>query len=68
MIELLFIACLSHAPDACEERRISYVAEIGLMTCMMQAQPQLAQWVERYPTMRIARWRCRYADPSERKA
>ena len=43
MIELFFIACLHTAPTACEERSIAYVENVVLMSCMMQAQPQLAK-------------------------
>ena len=47
MIELFFIACLHTAPSACEERSIAYLEDVSLLGCMMQAQPQLAEWTSR---------------------
>jgi hypothetical protein len=68
MIELVFLACLRHAPGFCEERSIIYHRDIGLMACMMQAQPQLAEWVEAHPSLTIARWSCRYAGSGSKEA
>lgn len=62
MIELAFVVCLRTMPDQCEERRLSYLPDISLMTCMMQAQPQLAQWSEAHPNLTVARWTCQSAD------
>lgn len=62
MIELAFIVCLSVTPDHCEERRISYLPETGLMACMMQAQPQLAEWLETHPGLTVTRWSCEFSD------
>jgi hypothetical protein len=61
MIELAFVVCLRTTPDLCEERRISYLPEVGLMACMMQAQPQLAQWQEIHPHLSVARWTCQFS-------
>jgi hypothetical protein len=38
------------------------------MACMMQAQPQLAQWVEAHPAHQIARWSCVPSDRREIRA
>lgn len=58
MIELVFIACLKSSPDVCEERVLSYLAGAGASACMMQAQPELAQWALTHPDYTIVRWRC----------
>jgi hypothetical protein len=58
MMELLFAACISGSPTDCEEKSLIYT-DITTMSCMMQAQPQLAQWVETHPEWRIASWKCR---------
>lgn len=68
MIELFFIACLTTAPTACEERSIAYLDDVGLMECMMQAQPQLAEWTEAHPNLRVARWSCRFASQKPQAA
>jgi hypothetical protein len=68
MIELFFVACLQTAPAACEERSIAYVEDVTLMSCMMQAQPQLAEWCEAHPGLQVSRWSCRYADEKPHRA
>ena len=59
MIELVLVVCLNGAPDRCEERSIGLYPEISVMTCMMQAQPQIAVWSERNPQLKVARFSCR---------
>jgi hypothetical protein len=68
MIELVFVVCLAAAEDTCAERSLLFVPEAGLAGCMATAQPQLAQWVEAHPDLRIARWRCRWAETADRRA
>jgi hypothetical protein len=58
MIELVFTACLIAAPEACEERTLSFVAEPSPVTCLIQAPPTLAEWVHEHPAYTIAAWRC----------
>jgi len=64
VIELIFVACLKLAPDACEERSHIHMAEIGLMGCMVTAQAQLAEWASAHPQFDVVRWSCRWVDPS----
>jgi hypothetical protein len=68
MIELLFVACLKTMPDQCEERSFAYLPEMSLHSCMVQAQPQLAQWAETHPALTISRWTCQRTDTREVKA
>ncbi|MFT4150509.1 MAG: hypothetical protein QM656_09950 [Paracoccaceae bacterium] len=58
MIELAFIACLAAEPSACEKKSLTY-AEISPMTCMIGAQPMLAEWAQSHPKWHVARWTCR---------
>ncbi len=58
MVELLFVACLSTDPEACERRSLLY-SDITPMTCMMGAQPALAEWIAGHPQYTIAEWKCR---------
>ncbi len=62
MLELAFVVCLKATPDFCEERRLAYLPEIGLMACMMQAQPHLAEWLEAHPDVTVTRWTCQFSD------
>jgi hypothetical protein len=68
VIELVFVVCLRNMPDLCEQRSLSYLEDISLMTCMMQAQPQLAQWSASNPNLEITRWSCQAADRRQVKA
>jgi hypothetical protein len=68
MIELLFVVCLRSMPDLGEERSIVYLAEVGIMACMVQSQPQLAEWSEAHPDLSIARWSCQFVDRRQVKA
>lgn len=65
MIELAFIACLGTAPASCQEQSLLYT-DITPMTCMMSAQPALAQWVETHPKYTVAKWSCRALDGSRK--
>jgi len=67
MIELLFVACLSTAPDTCRERSLLYT-DITPMTCAMGAQPELAKWVATHPNWTISRWKCQQVQTAERDA
>jgi hypothetical protein len=68
MIELAFVVCLRSLPVLCEERSMSYLPETTLMGCMMQAQPQLAEWSQQHPNLTVSRWTCQYADGRALKA
>ncbi len=68
MIELVFVVCLKTMPHLCEQRSLSYLEDISMMTCMMQAQPQLAQWSESNPNLQISSWSCQSADRRHVKA
>lgn len=58
MIELAFIACLAAEPSACEKKSLTFT-DVSPMTCMIGAQPTLAEWATSHPKWRIARWTCR---------
>jgi hypothetical protein len=47
---------------------MSYLPETTLMGCMLQAQPQLAQWSEQHPNLTVSRWTCQFADSRPLKA
>lgn len=64
MIELLFVTCLSTAPQQCEERSLLFT-DISPMTCMLGAQPELAKWTESHPRYTVSGWKCRAVRPGE---
>jgi hypothetical protein len=58
MMELLLVVCLQLAPDRCEERSIGLYPQMSAMTCLRQAQPQIAVWSESHPWLRVTRFTC----------
>ncbi|MBP0484764.1 hypothetical protein [Sagittula salina] len=70
MIELIFVACMFGAQSQsanCQERSLLFT-DVTPMTCMMGAQPQLAQWVNEHPGQRVRSWKCRLVNLAEREA
>lgn len=65
MIELIFVACLRTSPDLCEQRSIAYLQDVGLLGCLMRAQPELAEWSLAHPMLQVARWSCQYSGEKE---
>ncbi|WP_188791130.1 hypothetical protein [Salipiger pallidus] len=65
MIELLFMACLSSAPDQCQKRSLLY-NDVTPMACMMGAQPELAKWTETHPRYLVTGWKCQTLRPGEK--
>ena len=55
MIELACVACVKTMMRLCEERSIVFLPGVSLSACMMQAQPELAQWSESHPDLRVTR-------------
>lgn len=67
MIELLFVTCLSTAPDQCQERSLLF-QDVSPMTCMFGAQPELAKWVADHPRYTVAGWKCRTLHSGDKQA
>ena len=61
MLELVFVACTTMAPEHCEDHSLLY-ADVSLMQCMLGAQTVLAPWAGEHPGWRIERDRCQYLD------
>ncbi|MFV0384454.1 hypothetical protein [Paracoccus sp. (in: a-proteobacteria)] len=59
MIELIFVTCLSAAPASCQDRSLLFADEMGLMTCMVRGQAEIARWLDRHPRERVRAWTCR---------
>lgn len=59
MIELFFVVCLSANSTQCEERSLLFAEDMTPMACMMQAQPELAKWVNEHPKWTVSKWGCR---------
>ncbi|MFK7751786.1 MAG: hypothetical protein AB8B51_04485 [Sedimentitalea sp.] len=67
MIELIFVACLSGAPQECKERSLLF-RDVTASQCMMGAQPELAKWIASHPNQQIKSWMCRTVSFAERDA
>ena len=64
MIELLIKACVlsmhisSPEPECRDFSLLFDQHDVSLMTCMMQAQPIIAQWKESHHKWDVRRWQC----------
>jgi hypothetical protein len=67
LVDLILLACTLTNSSACHEYHILFESEGSLQSCMMQAQPYLAQWVGEHPNFRVARWHCAWPDHEDGK-
>jgi hypothetical protein len=65
LVDLILLACSLVNPGACHEQHLLLQSAGSLHSCMMQAQPYLAQWVGDHPGYRVARWRCAWPDQED---
>lgn len=57
MIELLAVVCTGAM--ACRDISYTYDArQVGMMTCMLGAQAELAKWSQSHPGWQVTRWSC----------
>ena len=62
MIELLVAVCLIDHPTTCKDVSLIYSAEaLTPMQCAMQAQPEIAKWINEHPGWVTKRYTCRLA-------
>lgn len=59
MIELFFVTCLAADPTQCQDRSMLFAQEIGVMSCMLHGQTQLAAWAQTHPRDKVQKWQCR---------
>lgn len=62
IVELIVLVCSLVNPNACSEKRFLFEANGSLRTCMVEAQPYLAQWIGDHPNTRIASFRCAWPE------
>jgi hypothetical protein len=58
IVELVVMVCSLLNPTVCSEKHFTFESNGSLKSCMMQAQPYLAQWAGDHPNERIASYRC----------
>jgi hypothetical protein len=68
LVDLVLLACALANPGACREYHLMFQTAGSLRSCMMQAQPYLAQWVDDHPNFRVARWHCAWPDQEGEKS
>lgn len=57
-VELIVMVCSLINPHACSQKHFLLESSGSLRTCVMQAQPYLAQWAGDHPDDRIASYHC----------
>ena len=68
MVDLIVLVCSLANPNACSERHLLFESQGSLRSCMMQAEPYLAQWAGEHPNERIAKWRCAWPEAEDQKS
>jgi hypothetical protein len=68
LVDLVLLACTLADPGACREYHLMFQTAGSLRSCMLQAQPYLAQWAGEHPTFRVARWHCAWPDQEGEKS
>ena len=67
LVDLILLACALANPASCREFHVPFQTSGSLQSCMMLAQPYLAQWASEHPAFQIKRWRCAWPDQEEGK-
>jgi hypothetical protein len=67
LVDLILLACALANPGQCREYHVLFQSSGSLNSCMMQAQPYLAQWAGEHPAFRVTRWRCAWPDQEDGK-
>jgi hypothetical protein len=67
LVDLIVMVCSILNPGACSEKHFLVETYGSLNSCMMQAQPYLAQWAGEHPNERIAEWHCAWPDQEGKK-
>jgi hypothetical protein len=62
MVELIVMVCSLQNANACSEKHFLFETYGSLNSCMMQAQPYLAQWAGDHPNDRIASFHCAWPE------
>lgn len=68
LIELVVAMCLITDPGTCKEQHFYFTEHTSLMSCMMQAQPFLADWTRTNGQWKIEEWHCENPATKDRKA
>jgi hypothetical protein len=68
LVDLIVLACMTADPAQCREYHIQFESSQSLRSCMMQAEPYLAQWAGEHPGLSIKRWRCAWPGQEDEPA
>jgi hypothetical protein len=66
LIELIVTVCALSLPNQCEDQHFSFLADMSLNQCVMNAPPYIAQWTNEHPKWVAVRWRCDYGGSKEK--
>ena len=69
MIAIIAVLCSLSSPANCHEQTVttSDFGNVSMQSCLIGA-PQLADWMNRHPTERLAAWRCVFDKKENRGA
>jgi hypothetical protein len=68
LIELVVTVCALSLPGQCEDQHLSFLADMSMNQCVMNAQPYIAQWISEHPKWVVVRWRCGHSGSKAKNA
>jgi hypothetical protein len=58
IVELVVAVCLAADPATCREEHFPFVEDGGLTSCLVRAQPWIAEWQATHPQWTVRTWKC----------
>jgi hypothetical protein len=69
LAQLILVYCLAADPSRCiEQRPIVEEPGLGLVGCVVGAQPEAARWLATHPGYVLARYRCELGSRSTERS
>ncbi len=65
IVELVVAICLVSDPAVCSEEHFQFFEDGGLSSCMVRAQPYLAEWQAAHPRWTVKTWKCAIPRPGK---
>ncbi|HTW28970.1 MAG TPA: hypothetical protein VME92_17725 [Acetobacteraceae bacterium] len=65
LVDLIVVICSLLNPTQCQEKHLLFQSQGSLRSCMIEAEPYLAQYMGEHPGYRVQRFRCAWPDTED---